>query len=131
MCVAQVFAKVGKLLSDGRQFLCAGHFTAADLAFAALAYPVLMPQPAFAYLLPPLEEFPAEVRTAVELRRETAAGKFAMRLYRQHRFPRASNMHRIVVRTGSRNRVPMWLMFLAVVFFISVGVLVKVMTSYM
>ena len=93
MCVAQVFAKVGKLLSDGRQFLCAGHFTAADLAFAALAYPVLMPQPAFAYLLPPLEEFPAEVRTAVELRRETAAGKFAMRLYRQHRFPRASNMH--------------------------------------
>jgi len=74
----------GCRLSDGREFLVGRVFTAADLSFASLAAPVLVP---FEYgaSLPSLEELPAAVVELASEFRATAAGDFGLRLYRDHR----------------------------------------------
>ena len=80
----QVFGAVDHRLADGREFLAGGVFTAADLSFAALAAPVLLP-PEYGASLPSLEELPAAVVELVTEFRATAAGDFGLRLYRNHR----------------------------------------------
>lgn len=57
----QVFAAVAERLSDGRPYLMGESFTAADLTFAALAYPVLHP-PQLQYLLPEFDELPSKMK---------------------------------------------------------------------
>jgi glutathione S-transferase len=82
--VRRVFDAVGERLADGRRYLAGDAFTAADLAFAALAAAVLLP-PRYGVPLPSpeelLEPFAAEVRAL----REHPAGRFALRLYDQER----------------------------------------------
>jgi glutathione S-transferase len=80
------FNYVTDLLADGRRYLCGESFTAADLAFAALAAPVLL-APEYGAILPKLEDVPAEsdLGKLIKHLRETEAGKFALRLYRHER----------------------------------------------
>jgi len=80
----RVFRAVGERLSDGREFLVGGVFSAADLGFAALAAPVLLP-PAYGASLPELDELPGDVVSMVDEFRATAAGEFALRIYRDYR----------------------------------------------
>jgi glutathione S-transferase len=80
MIVDEIFASVGARVADGRRYLVGDRFTAADLAFAALAAPVLAPD-RYGAPLPPRETWPAEWRTYVDAMRATPAGKFALRLY--------------------------------------------------
>jgi glutathione S-transferase len=82
--VREVFAEVGERLAGGRPFLVAGAFTAADLSFAALAAPLILPQ-GYGSPLPRLDELPAELLALVEDLRATPAGEFALRVYRDHR----------------------------------------------
>lgn len=82
--VRGIFRNVDELLSDGRQFLAGGLFTAADLTFAALAAPVLLPAECRA-VQPALDEVPAEMREEVVRLRDTEAGRFALRLFAQER----------------------------------------------
>lgn len=84
--VREVFDRVGDRLADGRRFLVEGGFGAADLTFAALASPVLLP-PEFGGAVPALAEVPAPMRAEVERCRATPAGRFALRLYAEHRRP--------------------------------------------
>ncbi len=82
--VRTVFSTVAELLGDGRTVLVGESFSAADLTFAALAAPVLLPRN-YGSPLPSLEQVPAEMLAQIEEFRTTPAGVFAMRIYRDHR----------------------------------------------
>ena len=82
--VQAVFETVGELLADGRSYLVGKKFGAADLTFAALAAPVLLPRE-YGSPLPSLEEVPTELLSQIEEFRSSPAGNFALRIYRDHR----------------------------------------------
>lgn len=81
--IDRTFATVADLLADGRRYLCGDRFTAADLTFAALAAPVLMPD-AYATAYMPATQPPA-FRALVDELRATPAGAFGLRVYADHR----------------------------------------------
>ena len=82
--VRSLFADVRERLTDGRRFLTGDRFTAADLTFAALAAPMLLP-PACRAVQPTIEDIPAAMRDEVLRLRDTDAGRFALRLFAQER----------------------------------------------
>ncbi|MBS0213268.1 MAG: glutathione S-transferase family protein [Proteobacteria bacterium] len=98
--VHQTFAHVEQRLRDGRPYLVGEQFTGADVTFAALAAPVLLP-PKYGGYMPGLDEVPAAMREEIVRLRATVAGHFALRLFDAHRgaplqpaersSPRASN----------------------------------------
>ncbi len=82
--VRGIFREVDERLADGRRYLVGDRFTAADLTFAALASPVLFPAGNRAAYLA-LDEAPAAMREEVLRLRDTAAGRFGVRLFAQER----------------------------------------------
>ncbi|MFT3692258.1 MAG: glutathione S-transferase [Kofleriaceae bacterium] len=81
--IETVFARVNDLLKDGRKYLVPDKFSTADLTFAALAAPVILPdQPAVP--MPPLEMFGAGV-AQIERWREMPAGQHVLRMYQTER----------------------------------------------
>lgn len=82
--VLRIFDEVGRTLAEGKRYLAGDVFTAADLTFAALAAPAVVPD-AYGRPMPPLEELPPAMRLTVEGLREHPAGEFALRLYAEHR----------------------------------------------
>jgi glutathione S-transferase len=82
--IDEVFTTVGGLLGDGRRYLVGDRFSVADLTFAALAAPVLLP-PQYGVTLPPLESFASEPRQRIETWRGSPPGQFALRIYAEHR----------------------------------------------
>ena len=81
--IEDAFARVAALLADGRRYLVGDRFTVADLTFAALAAPVLLPEQ-LDVGLPPRELFGA-ANAQIDAWRATPAGAFALRLYREER----------------------------------------------
>jgi glutathione S-transferase len=84
--IEAVFARIGELVTDGRRYLVGNRFTVADLTFAALAAPVLLP-PQYAAALPALGDFEGEPRARIEAWRASPAGQFALRIYGTERSP--------------------------------------------
>jgi glutathione S-transferase len=82
--VEAVFDEIARRLSDGRRFLLGDRFTAADLAFAALSAPMLLPR-GYGSPLPPPEAMPSEAAQVVERLRAHPAGAFASRMYAEKR----------------------------------------------
>lgn len=82
--VQAVFREVGERLRGGRPFLTGRRFTAADLTFAALAAPVIVP-PEYGWPLPDFSTLPAPFQSEARHLRDTPAGQFALRLYREER----------------------------------------------
>ena len=84
--VDEVFARVSSLLADGRKYICATpQMTAADLTFAALAYPLVLPEEKAGVFMSWSDTLPEGFRTEVRKRRESAAGQFVLRLYKEER----------------------------------------------
>jgi glutathione S-transferase len=69
-----------ELLADGRPHLRGDRFTAADLTFAALAAPLIVP-PVYGVELPQPDVLPPEMRKLVDRARAHPAGRYALRLY--------------------------------------------------
>jgi glutathione S-transferase len=82
--VEAVFDDIAERLGDGRRFLLGDRFTAADLTFAALAAPMLLPE-RYGSPLPPPEVLPAGMAEVVHRLRAHPAGVFADRLYADER----------------------------------------------
>ena len=79
------FDFVAELLEDGRPFLVGDRFSAADLTFAALAGPAIVP-PEYTVPLPqPGPDMPPEPLRIVERARDHPAGRHALRMFREHR----------------------------------------------
>src|SRR5262249_43956413 len=85
--IEQTFARVSDLVRDGRRFLVGNRFTVADLTFAALAAPVVLP-PNHPAAQPSLEHLSEPVQHQIEAWRATQAGQFALRIYQAERFAR-------------------------------------------
>ncbi len=81
--IDDVFAAIATRLADGRRYLCGDRFTGADLTFAALSTPVLMPPQLADHI--PMDELPPGMPAIVDAYRATPAGAFAMRLYAEDR----------------------------------------------
>jgi glutathione S-transferase len=79
-----VFKELDASLRDGRRFLAGERFTAADLTFAALAAPVVLPEKCRA-VHPALEDVPAAMREEILRFRDTDAGRLALRLFERER----------------------------------------------
>ncbi len=82
--VKRTFAAVARRLGDGRPYLCGERFTAADLTFAALAAPVVMPAE-YGVPLPQPEELPVKTAAMVREFRAHPAGAYALRMFRDDR----------------------------------------------
>jgi glutathione S-transferase len=78
--IQRIFDRVGDLLADGRKYLV-GEFSAADLTFAALAAPIILPKE---HPTKPgnLDELPPEMAAEIEKFRATTAGAYVLQLYR-------------------------------------------------
>lgn len=68
----------------GRRYLVGESFGAADLTFAALAAPMVFP-PGYGVKLPAAEVFGAQAREVIASFRAHPAGRYALRLYSDHR----------------------------------------------
>jgi glutathione S-transferase len=88
--IDRVFDSIAERLSDGRRFLLGERFTAADLTFAALAAPMLLPE-RYGSPLPPPEAMPDALGRQVRRLRAHPAGLFADRLYAEERSGRSSS----------------------------------------
>ena len=75
---------VASLRADGRPYLCGDRFSAADLTFAALAAPLVVPSD-YGILLPQLDVLPPAMSVLVERAREHPAGRYALTLIAEHR----------------------------------------------
>ena len=88
-CIAtvdEVFARVSGLLKDGRKYICGTpEITAADVTFASLAYPLILPEEKAAVFVSWDDKLPQGFRNEVQHRRQTLAGQFVLRLYKEER----------------------------------------------
>lgn len=82
--VDEVFGEVETQLADGRRYLLGDRFGAADLSFAALASPAVVPDHRESRM-PALEDVPEEFAGAVRRWRARPAGQFVERLWSEHR----------------------------------------------
>lgn len=82
--IKSVFQKVDDLLADGRNYLVGDKISAADIAFASLAAPILQPKQ-HPIKSSDSQELPAEMLSEIKKFRKTAAGKFALNLYAAQR----------------------------------------------
>ena len=79
-----LFEKVNNLLADGRSYLVGNSFSAADLTFACLVAPILIP-PEYGGKTADLNELPDEMAVVHHKLRNTLAGAFVLRLFREER----------------------------------------------
>lgn len=78
------FARIDALLADGRRYLVGERFSVADLTFAALASPIILPAE-HPFLVPRLDDLHGEPRAQVDAWRASRPGRLALRLYADHR----------------------------------------------
>jgi glutathione S-transferase len=84
--VLRAFDRVDGLLAGGGRYLIGDRFTAADLGFACLAAPVILP-PGYGIQLPDPSVTPESFRALVSELRARPAGAFVLRVFQDERRP--------------------------------------------
>lgn len=82
--IKKIFEKVDGMLSDGRKYLAGDRLTIADIAFAAVSAPLVLPIE-FGGAMAAIQDLPDEMRREVEELRATPAGQFVLLLYQDDR----------------------------------------------
>jgi glutathione S-transferase len=85
----KMFQTVSDRLVDGRKYLVGDAFSAADLTFASLAAPGLMP-PEYGGVTGELHQRSDEMVEQMQILQDTVAGQYALRLYREERYVKNS-----------------------------------------
>lgn len=80
--VAERLARGGRIVGDS--------VSAADIAFAAMASPAVLPPEGYPVQLPQPDDFPDDVAATIRELREHPAGQYALRMYREERRPRSA-----------------------------------------
>lgn len=88
--VRHAFDAVAERLADGRRHLCGDRFTAADLTFACLAAPVLVP-PEYGTALPQPAVMAPALAGEIRAFRAHPAGAYALALFRTERWRATSS----------------------------------------
>jgi cytochrome P450/glutathione S-transferase len=73
-------------VQNGQRYLAGDQFSAADLVFAAVTAPIVLP-PEYGAPLPAISEVPEPMQDTVQAVQSTPAGRLALRIYRDHRTP--------------------------------------------
>ncbi|WP_341733652.1 glutathione S-transferase family protein [Microcoleus sp. EPA2] len=82
--IQEIFEIVDRRLAGGKTYLVGDTISAADITFAALAAPVLLP-PEHPVMVSKMADLPIEMAAVIKQLQSTAAGVYALRLYRQQR----------------------------------------------
>ena len=82
--IRKIFKKVDERLNDGRKYLVGDKISAADIAFASIAAPLILPQE-FGGSITCINEIPEELRLEIIKFRATKAGQYVMGLYQEDR----------------------------------------------
>ena len=85
--ITRVMDEVSERLRDGRPYLCGEQLSAADVTFAAMTAPSILPEQ-YPVRLPRLEEIPPDAADQIRRWREHPAGGYALRLYAERPLPR-------------------------------------------
>lgn len=81
------FDEIAERLGDGRQFLGGDRFGIHDIAFATMASPAVCPTDGYPVPHFQPEDFPEVHADRIRRFREHPAGRFALRMYAEHRSP--------------------------------------------
>jgi glutathione S-transferase len=108
----KVFSELSKKLEEsGGEYLMDDSngktygFTAADLTFAALAYPILRP-PEMRNWLPEMTALPDEINKLTKDLAATKAGQHVLKVYKKHRTATTTNDNFVAMKTAERNKYP-------------------------
>jgi glutathione S-transferase len=82
--IKEIFEIVDRRLAGGKTYLVGDTISAADITFASLAAPVLLP-PEHPVMVSKIAELPIEMATVIKELQSTPAGVYALRLYREQR----------------------------------------------
>ncbi len=80
--VRAYFDEVAGRIADGGRVV-GDRLTAADISYASMASPALLPNDGYPVRMPQPEDFPDEIATTIEELRAHPAGQYALRLYRE------------------------------------------------
>jgi len=94
--ILSLFESLSKRIPSDNAFLIGDRLSVADLVFASATAPITLPAE-YGAPFPKLSDLPGEMKTTVDAVRKTAAGRLALRIYRDHRSPR----HRFEETSGS------------------------------
>jgi glutathione S-transferase len=83
--VRAIFGEIAARMDDGRRHILGDGLTIADIAFAAMASPAILPPEGYPVNILSPEEFPENVATTIRELRAHPAGEYALRLYRDER----------------------------------------------
>ena len=86
---ATAMGQIGAWLADGRRYLVGDRFTAADLAVASLAAPLVY-APQYGGAMPPFDALPEPMRVDIQRIRAGRAGAFVLELYARERGEKAA-----------------------------------------
>ncbi len=100
--IKTIFKQVDDLLSDRRRYLTGDRLTLADIAFASVSAPLIVPYE-FGGVVPDINDTPDELRNAITELRTTIAGQFVLRLYYEDR-PGMRSQKEIPREPGSPGR---------------------------